>query len=259
MIDKDKIDSVFSIALPEMDPDERESYENSYRIYRHPKTVFTGPFASRNEDMQNQLLEFIERKADLALNESKAHPDKSCWKDEIEKSIPSMQKDLQLCREHTEGKFLTAQECKDLRDAAQALSDARFLLAYASGLVKQENNTPLVTSPELIIWIEVANQLIKEGILKIRILNGCSVYVPNGTRFKKASDFNNTVSRYLAKNNKTIPMQPKATYLSTFIRVIGLYQPQGIKQYSSALDFKETYLDKKKKKSQIDKSIKDNK
>ena len=137
MIDKDKIDSVFSVALPEMNPEQRESYEHSYEIYRHPKTVFTGPFASMYEGKQNQLLKSIERKAELALNESKAHPVKSSWKEELEQSIPALQKALQLNEERTKGKFLTGQESKALRDARQALSDAQFLLAYASGLVNK--------------------------------------------------------------------------------------------------------------------------
>ena len=135
MIDKDKIDSVFSIALPEMNPENRDSWTHRYGIYKHPKTVFTGPLASMMEGRQNQLLNYIERVAELALTESNGHPDKSSWKTELEESIPALEKAVQHNEEQTKGRFPTGHESNSLRDARQALSDARFLLAYASGLL----------------------------------------------------------------------------------------------------------------------------
>ena len=243
MIDKDKIDSVFSVALPEMNPEQRESYEHSYGIYRHPKTVFTGPYASMHEGRQNILLESIEREAKLALNESKAHPVKSSWKDELEQSIPALQKALQQNEERTKGKMLTKQETEALRSARQALSDAQFLLAYASGLVKQENNTPFVTSPETALWVQIATHLVDKHILKNK--NGYG-YSPNGQYFKKAEHFNGTVKKYCKENNITLNLNNgKQTPLAKFIELRLLYPPIAKDAYKNSEDFQHRYLSNK--------------
>lgn len=136
MIDRDKIDSVFSVALPEMNPEDKDRWSRRLRTHRHPKTVFTG-WASMQERRQNAILNLVEDMAEKAIAESKAHPVKSSWKEELEQSIPALQKALQQNEERTKGKLLTAQESNALGDARQALSDAQFLLAYASGLVNK--------------------------------------------------------------------------------------------------------------------------
>ena len=243
MIDKDKIDSVFSVALPEMNPKNRDSWTHRYGIYKHPKTVFTGPFASMMEGRQNQLLNYIERVAELALTESNGHPDKSSWKTELEESIPALEKAVQHNEEQTKGRFPTGHESNSLRDARQALSDAQFLLAYASGLVKQENNTPFVTSPETALWVQIATHLVDKHILKNK--NGYG-YSPNGQHFKKAEHFNGTVKKYCKENNITLNLNNgKQTPLAKFIELGLLYPPIAKDAYKNSEDFQHRYLSNK--------------
>lgn len=242
-----EVDTVFSVAFLGMNPDERETWTDRLKWYEsfrlnpsQPKT-----FMERVKSGKD-VFDWIKRITAKALNESEAHPDKSSWKEELEQSIPALQKTLQQNEEHNKGKMRTKQETEALRDAKQALSDAQFLLAYTSGLVKQENNTPFVTSPETALWVQIATHLVDKHILKNK--NGYG-YSPNGQYFKKADDFNDAVYKYCKENNITLNLKDrKHTPLAKFIELGLLYPPIAKGRYTNIDDFCNRYLCNKTRK-----------
>ena len=163
-----------------MNPDERETWTERLKWYESfesnpikPKT-----FKTFMESVKSgrEVYDWIRRITADALNKSKEHPDKSSWKEELEQSIPALQKALQQNEERTKGKMLTKQETEALRDARQALSDAQFLLAYASGLVKQKAKKKAEVTPKTFTYDEdnpyvytALNRLFVKGYLTQRI------------------------------------------------------------------------------------------